>query len=264
MLGGFLLRTVNDHLGREVTYSYPPKKIVSFVPAITDTMYNLQLENEVVGRTRFCIYPKGKVEQAVNVGGTKDFKLNRVDELQPDLIICEKEENTREMVEELEKHYPVYCFEVQTVADSLRMIEDLGNITNRKEQAKKLREDIDQSLRSLPKLFSGKRAAYVIWQNPFMVVGKDTYINSVLETIGLTNPFSKKEGRYPEVTEEDFRNEKLDYIFLATEPFPFRNEHVKIFNEINPEANTQIIDGEMFWYGVKMLEAVPYLKEKFS
>lgn len=258
------MRTVTDHLGREVTFSYPPKKIISFAPAITDTMFHLGLDREVVGRTRFCIYPKGKVEKAVNVGGTKDYKIERVKNLEPDLIIVEKEENTREMVEELEKYYPVYCFEVQNVNDALQMITDLGDITDRKDRALTLRQKIIEAFDTLPKLFSGKRAAYVIWQNPYMVVGKNTYINSVLETIGLTNPFTEKEGRYPEVTEEDFRNAQLDYIFLATEPYPFRDEHVKQFNEIKPEANTQLIDGEMFWYGVKMLEAVPYLKKKFS
>lgn len=258
------MRSVIDHLGREVTYTFPPRKIISFQPAITETMYHLHLENEIVGRTRFCIYPKDKIEKAVNVGGTKDFKLDRIHDLKPDLIICEKEENTREMVEELEKHYPVYCFEVQTVDEALQMLIDLGDITDRKKEANQLRNDIISSFKTLPQLFSGKTAAYVIWQNPYMVVGKDTYINSVLTSIGLTNPFTEKEGRYPEVTVDDFRNEELDYIFLASEPYPFRDEHVKQFNEINDKANTQLIDGEMFWYGVKMLEAVPYLKNKFT
>src|SRR5690606_15967898 len=247
-----------------VSFSYPPKKIVSFVPAITNTMFHLGLEKEIVGRTRFCKYPEGKAEKALNVGGTKDFKLERVKALEPDLIICEKEENTREMVEELETHFPVFCFEVQTVEDALDMIVDLGDITDRKVQAGQLRQKIVAAFDTLPKLFSGTRAAYVIWQNPYMVVGKDTYINSVLETVGLTNPFVKKEGRYPTVTEDDFKNEQLDYIFLATEPFPFRDEHVNHFHKMNPNANTQLIDGEKFWYGVTMLELVPYLKNKFS
>lgn len=257
------MKTVNDHLNRKVSFSFPPKKIISFAPAITDTLYHLELDEEIVGRTRFCKYPVGKVEKAMNVGGTKDFKIDRVHELNPDLIIVEKEENTREMVEELEKHYPVYSFEVQTVDDALNMIRDLGMITNREKQAEKLRQEIIDALRTLPKLFSGKKATYVIWQNPYMVVGKDTYIQSLLKTIGLTNPFTSREGRYPAVTEDDFRNESLDYIFLATEPFPFRDQHVKQFEKLNPDANVQIIDGEMFWYGVKMLESVPYLKNKF-
>lgn len=258
------MKTVTDHLNRTVTYSYPPKKIVSFAPAITDTLYALGLNKEIVGRTRFCKYPADKVKYALNVGGTKDMKIERIHDLQPDLIIVEKEENTREMVEELEKYYSVYSFEIQNVDDALNMITDLGNITNRDKEAETLRGQIIDALQSLPKLFAGKMATYVIWQNPYMVVGKDTYIQSMLETIGLTNPFTKKEGRYPTVSEDDFRHESLDYIFLATEPYPFRDEHIERFKQLNQKANVQIIDGEMFWYGVKMLEAVPYLKRKFS
>src|SRR5690625_4353163 len=101
-----VMQRVTDNLGRDITYTYPPKRIISLDPAITETLFHLGLEDEVVGRTRFCIHPKGKVEQAVNVGGTKDMKIERIHDLKPDLIIAEKEENTKDMVETLEADYP--------------------------------------------------------------------------------------------------------------------------------------------------------------
>lgn len=144
------MKTVTDQLGREITYSFPPKIIISFAPAITETLFSLKLQNEIVGRTRFCIHPKGIVEKAVNVGGTKDLKIERIHELKPDLIIVEKEENTKEMVEQLEGHYPVYAFEVQTVTDALMMIETLGSVVDRTTQADALVYDIQQAFTSFP------------------------------------------------------------------------------------------------------------------
>ncbi len=258
------MKTVTDHLGREVTFSFPPKKIVSFAPAITQTLFSLQLDEEIVGRTRFCKYPEDKVENVLNVGGTKDFKLDRVHSLKPDLIIMEKEENTKEMVEELAQHYPVYVFEVQSVEDALQMIVDLGTITDRYLQAESLRNGIRSMLDTLPRQQEGKKASYVIWQRPYMVVGKNTYINSVLETLGFENPFISYEGRYPSVSEEDFAKAKLDYIFLASEPYPFQDSHVEEFQTQFPETTVKRIDGEMFWYGAMMLDAVPYLASFFS
>lgn len=255
------MRTVTDHLGREVNYAFPPKRIVSFAPAITETMYRLNLDKEVVGRTGFCIHPKGRVEHAKKVGGTKQVKIDRVHELQPDLIIVEKEENTKEMVEQLEKHYPVYCFEVQTVDDAYRMILDLGDITDRRQEAAQLESDIKSAFQELPNIV-GTRVAYVIWKNPYMVAGGDTYINSLLQKIGFTNAFETFEGRYPAVTEEDFQQANLDYIFLATEPYPYREKHLGTFQAMMPLTKPDLIDGEMFWYGGRMLDAVAYFNKK--
>lgn len=255
------MRKVTDHLGREANYAFPPKRIVSFAPAITETMYRLDLDAEVVGRTGFCIHPKGRVDGAKKVGGTKQVKIDRVHELQPDLVIIEKEENTKEMVQQLEQHYPVFCFEVQTVDNAYRMIRDLGDITNRPEKAQNLEHNIKSAFQKLPNI-TGTRAAYVIWKNPYMVAGGDTYINSLLQKIGFTNPFETFDGRYPEVTVEDFQEANLDYIFLATEPYPFKEKHLAEFQAMSPAAKSDIIDGEMFWYGGRMLDAVSYFNEK--
>ncbi|WP_096270914.1 ABC transporter substrate-binding protein [Paucisalibacillus globulus] len=252
--------TITDHLGRTVTFSHPPQRIISLVPAITETMYHLDLENTIVGRTRFCKFPQEKVQKAKNIGGTKEIKLDRINQLKPDLIIVEKEENTKEIVETLEKYYPVFVFEVQKEQDVYRMIHDLGRLTDRKNESNQLVREIQHRFDSLPKV-NGKSAAYVIWKNPYMVVGKDTYIQSILTKLGYINPFLSLSGRYPVISEEDFQHANLDYIFLATEPYPFREKHKKEFQAIVPQAKTIIMDGEMFWYGAKMLQAADYFKK---
>lgn len=256
-------RKVIDHLERTVEYSYPPKRIISLVPGITDTLYALQLENEIVGRTRYCIYPKDKVHGAVTIGGTKRIMLDKIRELQPDLIIAEKEENTKEIVETLEKEFPVFVAEVQNVSEVYRLISDLGTVMDRVIEAKNLQTAIQTGFESLP-TNHGNRVAYVIWKNPYMVVGNHTYIHSLLEKMGFVNAFSGYEGRYPVVTEEDFQNAKLDYLLLASEPFPFKEEHKTEFSEFIPNVEKVIIDGEMFWYGPRMIDTVEYFKTFFQ
>ncbi|CAM3178299.1 helical backbone metal receptor [Filibacter tadaridae] len=255
-------REVVDHLGRTVTYEYPPKRIISLCPGITETLFVLQLENEIVGRTRFCIFPKDKVKNVPAVAGTKDIKLEAIHEVKPDLIIVEKEENTKEIVETLEQYYPVFVAEVQTVDEAYRMIRDMGQLTDREKQAVSLVESIQDRFESFPSV-NGKRAAYVIWKKPYMVVGKDTYIQSILERMGFVNPFAQFEGRYPVVTAEDFQQAKLDYVLLASEPYPYKEKHKAEFQAIMPDTLPMLIDGEMFWYGAKMVEAVDYFKEQF-
>lgn len=257
------MHEVTDQLGRIVTYQFPPKKIISLCPGITETLYALGLEKEIVGRTRYCIFPKETVEGAAIVGGTKEIQLEKIKALHPDLIIVEKEENTQEIVDSLEKFFSVYVHEVQSIEDAHRMIDDLGDICNRQSAATQLTNTIQERFQSLPHV-GYKRAAYVIWQNPYMVVGKDTYINSLLEKMGFLNPFTGFPGRYPSITQEDFLAANLDYVFLASEPFSFKEKHKKKFQQMLPNSQVMMIDGEMFWYGGKMVEAATYFDEVFG
>lgn len=249
---------LTDHLGRQVTISIPPKRIISICPAITETLFALGLEKEIVGRTKYCIFPKGKVENVAIVGGTKEVNADAVRALQPDLIIAEKEENTKEIVLALEKIAPVFVMEVQKVADSYRLMETLGVLTNREEAASRLITSCQSSFPSHTD--KGINAAYVIWRKPYMVVGGTTYINDVLHTLGLHNPFESGESRYPMVTKEELIEANLDVLLLASEPFPYQEKHIAEFQSFLPDTRILLVDGEMFWYGAKMLEAGGYLE----
>lgn len=254
------MRTVKDALGRDVTYTYPPERIIALDPAITETLYHFGLDEKIVGRTRFCIHPKEKVKQAVNIGGTKDLKMERIHELNPDLILAEKEENTKEMVETLEEHYPVYVCEIQSVEDGINLIGELGDITCCPEEGRQLQLEVETAFSSLPAI-EPVRVAYMIWKRPYMAVGRDTYINHTLEKLGFVNAFATSTDRYPEVTEQDLQGAELDYIFLASEPYPFRDKNHAEFLSFLPDVTPVNIDGQMFWYGVRMLKAAEYFRE---
>src|SRR5699024_7931067 len=156
------------------------------------------------------------------------------------------------------------CLEVQTVDDALHMILDLGKLVDRVDSARLLYERIVEDFATFLSHYTRKRVAYVIWKDPYMVVGKNTYIQSLLERLGFVNPFLYYEGRYPEVTIEDLRAEALDYFLLASEPYPFREKHQEEFLKIDTNAMPLLVDGEMFWYGVKMLRAVEYFKMELA
>lgn len=257
------MKKIIDHLGREVVYSYPPKRIISLCPGITETLYTFQLAETIVGRTRYCIYPKDLVEQATIVGGTKQIEMEKIHQLQPDLVIVEKEENTEEIVKMIEAHYPVYVAEVQSVEGAYRMVRDIGMLTNRQQEANALMNQIEKSFSELPTV-NELRAAYVIWRKPYMVVGANTYINDVLNKMGFVNPFAESTERYPAVDRETLADAQLDYLFLASEPFPYSEKFFKEFEQFLPHTKLMIVDGEMFWYGAKMREAIPYFHQTFN
>ena len=249
---------VHDHLGRAVSYTFPPQRIISLCPAITETLFALGLKEEIVGRTQYCIFPANEVSTVPKVGGTKQIQLEKIEELQPDLIICEKEENTKEMVEQLAEHFPVYVAQVESVADAHRMIRDIGAVVNRLDEANTLSAQVTEAFSTLPK--HAGRAAYMMWRKPYMVVGAPTYIDSVLTTLGFINPFAHFEGRYPTVTVEDLQQAQLDFLFLSSEPFPFSDKHVKELAVHLPNTRIVLVDGEMFWYGARMQQGAQYFQ----
>ncbi|MEE1131235.1 MAG: helical backbone metal receptor [Caryophanon sp.] len=249
---------IQDELQRTIELHEPITRIVSLCPAITETLFALGVGHYVVGRTRFCIFPT-EASSVPAVGGTKDVNYDAIDALAPQLILCEKEENTKDIVNTLSKKYPVYVAQVETIAMAHTMIEKLGLLTNRVEAVSKLLNDITAT--SLPNM--NGRAAYMMWRKPYMVVGATTYISDVLETIGFTNPFTTHDGRYPTVTIEQLQDAQLDYLLLSSEPFPFAQKHIDELHSYLPNTRIQLIDGEMFWYGAKMKETATYLQNYF-
>jgi iron complex transport system substrate-binding protein len=252
-------KTFTDHVNRTVTCPFPPRRIISLCPSLTDTLFALGLGPYIVGRTQFCIHPAEQVTGVKRVGGTKQVKLNVIAELKPDLIIAEKEENPKDMVETLSQHYPVYVTDVESYADALRMIRDLGDITGTQTTAEKMVHDIEEGFSVLKSIKHEVRVAYLIWQKPYMAAGNHTYINAMLEKCGLINVCKNLSDRYPTVTEGDLREMAPDFIFLSSEPFPFAEAHREAFREQFPASIPLLVDGEMFsWYGARMIQAVPY------
>ena len=245
------------------TSSIPsPKKIISLVPSISELLYHLNLDKETIGITKFCIHPLSWKQSKQKVGGTKNINIQKIIELSPDLIICNKEENVKEQVEEIAKFFPVYLSDVNSYESALQMIEKVGEITGRKIEAenivKKIETNFEDELFTITK---NKRVAYLIWKDPYMTVGGDTFINDMLEKIGLINIYNN-EKRYPKITIQEVQQAKPDVILLSSEPYPFKEKHIAELKNHFSESHILLADGEMFsWYGSRMLLMPAYFKK---
>lgn len=247
-----------DQMQRAVELPAAPQRIVSLVPSQTELLYDLGLEDRVVGITKFCVHPKCWFYEKQRVGGTKQVKLERILDLKPDLIIGNKEENTRADIETLAKHYPVWMSDIEDLPDALAMIREVGHLVGKKEAAANLAQQIDSSFEALQQL-PPRRVAYFIWQKPLMVAAPQTFIDTILKRWGLQNCFAHKE-RYPVITLAELQEAQPDYIFLSSEPFPFKEKHLETFRATCPKAEVCLVDGELFsWYGSRLLKTVDYL-----
>jgi ABC-type Fe3+-hydroxamate transport system substrate-binding protein len=247
-----------DMLGREVIIPEKPQRIVSLVPSQTELLFDLGLDERVVGLTWFCIHPEEAVKSKTKIGGTKNLKLDKIRALKPDLIIANKEENERGQVEALAAEFPVWTSDIATVDDACEMIRRVGEITGTQEKGQEVASRIINGFSAL-QAASPLRTLYLIWREPYMSVGSDTFIHHTLDRIGLVNVCADR-TRYPELTAEEIKALTPDMILLSSEPYPFAEKHIRELEAIVPQADIRLVDGEMFsWYGSRLLKAADYL-----
>ena len=260
-MGILALKTYKDQLGREVQINGIPQKIISLVPSQTEFLIDLGLEDQIAGITKFCIHPKEVFIRKTRIGGTKKIDFNKIKKLSPDLIICNKEENQKEQIEILMESYPVWVSDIKTLEDAYEMMEKIGEITGREENASVIVNEIKSAFNLL---YQSKnpayKVAYFIWRNPYMVAASDNFIDHMLRTSGFMNVFRNHSLRYPSITIEELLPFNPDLIFLSSEPFPFSEKYIPEFQQAFPKAKIIVVDGEMFsWYGSRLRYAPSYL-----
>ena len=259
------MKIIKDQLGREITLKTQPKRIVSLVPSQTELLCDLNLENELVGITKFCVHPYHLKSTKTIVGGTKKVNFNKIKALNPDFILCNKEENTFEMIATLEKIAPTYISEVNTLEDALDLIKNLGEVLDRKAISQDLFEKIHFKLtdfKEFIKTKSTRKVAYFIWAKPWMVAANHTFINEMLLLNKFENIYQNR-SRYPEVDISKIRYEgDPEIIILSSEPFPFKDEHALEISTYTNRSITVFADGEMFsWFGSRLLKSFDYFKK---
>ena len=249
------MKAFTDQLRTTHTFETTPKRIVSLVPSQTELLYDLGLEEQIVGITKFCVHPFHFKSTKTIVGGTKNVKFEKIKALHLDIIIANNEENTKEIVDELNKICPVWVTDIVTIEDNLQMITDFGKLFNKRVEAQKWLDKINFGLQDFQQFIAIKetqKVAYFIWANPYMVAGNNTFINELLKLNKFENIYANREERYPEVIVQKMRIQgDPEIVFLSSEPFPFNDHHAK----------TVFVDGEMFsWYGTRLLKAFDYFK----
>ena len=259
-----------DQLGRIINLTNHPTRIISLVPSQTELLFDLGLETEVIGITKFCVHPRHWFRSKTRVGGTKTLNTAIIDSLRPDLIIANKEENTREEIESLATNYRVWISDVTNLESALQMISSVGHLTNRNNQAGEIANSIQKSFllltNQVQKLKYTAQTGYLIWRDPYMTVGGDTFINDMMKACGMKNIFENL-TRYPEIQIKQLQeagtsgSEVCDLLLLSSEPYPFYQKHIDELQVHLPNTRIELVDGEMFsWYGSRLLKAPAYFE----
>jgi ABC-type Fe3+-hydroxamate transport system substrate-binding protein len=241
-------------------------RIISLVPSLTEFLWALGLQEEVVGITKFCVHPNQWWREKKRVGGTKQLHLEVIASLEPTLIIANKEENTKDDIEWLQSKYEVLLTDINSLDDAFSYLLRIGVCVHKLEETKELLQEIKNSFAVTKNIGKGASFLYFIWQDPYFVVGPNTYIHALLSHFGFEN-YSAIE-RYPELQEVLSQKEKAsahpDYIFLSSEPYPFEEKHFKAIQQKFPLSKILLVDGEMCsWYGSRMLKVPGYMKALF-
>jgi len=249
-----------DDLGNEIHINFLPKKIVSLVPSITELLFDLGLNKEVVGITKFCERPNHWFKNKTRVGGTKTINIDKINAFNPDLIIANKEENDQKAIEQLQQKNPVWICDVKTWDDGLNMILKIGELTNTTPKANEIVTNIKTNFEQL-KTQAKTAATYLVWKEPLMVAGGDTFIDSMMQKAGFENIF-ESQNRYPQISLKQLQQKAPQFILLPSEPFPFKQKHLIELQKQLPNSKCVLVDGQMFsWYGSRMLHFTKYIND---
>ena len=235
-------------------------RVVSLVPSLTETL--LACGVDVVGRTRYCVHPAEVVQDISVVGGTKGVNWDKVMKLSPDLVVMDKEENTREMADSCP--FPWHATHITSIQSAGKELKGLAKRVSSSDL-----EDLASSWRALAaapdKIFTGwagfpgvesligdysaefDSLEYLIWRDPWMSVGPNTFIGSMLQKVGLSQYMCDHTKSYPELT--DKLPENGTFYMFSTEPYPF----ARYLDELAEKGfNGALVDGEFFsWFGIR-------------
>lgn len=260
--------TSRDQLGRAVQLASVPIRIVSLVPSQTELLFDLGLEGQIAGVTKFCVHPKEMSKDIRVVGGTKNPSMEKIRMLKPDLILANKEENRREDIEMLEEDFPVWISDVNDLGSACDLILSVGEMTDTSERATAIVEGIKTSFRRLSvdlkhRNQRKKKVVYLIWNDPVMAAGNNTFIDSMLTECGFENCIAGAGyNRYPELIGEHLIALNPDVVMLSSEPFPFGEKHITYFQNLLPLSQVIKVDGEMFsWYGSRLIKSAHYFQQ---
>jgi len=237
-------------------------RIISTVPSQTELLYDLGLDDEVIGITKFCIHPVHWKHSKEIIGGTKTLHIDKIACLKPDWILSNKEENIKEQIlDPLLANCQHYTSDVYDLDSALDMIKKIGMITQKTETSLQLIHEIQEAFSHLNKITPTRSCLYLIWKDPYMSVGGDTFIHQMLSLCGWQNVMATQQ-RYPTINWKDIQALAPQDILLSSEPYPFKEKHIEEIQYFLPEANVMLVDGTYFsWYGSRLRHSPQYFNQ---
>ncbi|MCS4240050.1 iron complex transport system substrate-binding protein [Myroides gitamensis] len=255
-----------DQLGREHRFEQMPKRIVSLVPALTEILFDLGLEDELVGITTACMHPYHLRVTKATIGEVNKVEVEQIKLLQPDIIIASPAENTLEEIERLKGICPIWLVDVRTMDQNIQLIEALGQLFNKRTEARKWidklqfgQKDLMDFVRDKP----GFKVAYFVGKDPFVVAGEGTFVQELLTLNKFENVYAVRTEQYPEVEIRKIRIQgDPELVFLSSIPYAFQEEDAFEIGRFTHHGKTIFVEGEMFsWYGTRVSKAFDYFKQ---
>ena len=252
---------VEDALGRQFDFDTAPRRIVSLVPSITETLFAFGLDDAVVGATDYCVHPGDRLAQGPRVGGTKNVRVDEVVALEPELVIANREENRRRNVEALEaRGLRVFVTYVRTLTEAVRDLGTLGRIMRCHAKAAAIARELDAALAEVGGA-PAPRVLALIWKKPWMTFNADTFAHDLSSASGGRNPFADAAARYPRISEAELAAVDPEVILLPTEPYAFGEEDRRELGSLDCQAarngRVHVVEGELLsWYGPRMPRAL--------
>jgi len=239
-------------------------RIVSLVPSLTELLCQLGLRERLVGRTGFCIHPRDALRDVPRIGGTKDVDIERVRALAPTHVVVNVDENEKPTVERLAEFVPeIVVTHPITVDDNLALIESFGERFGVREIAQRMVERQREALhRVRTRRFAPVDVLYLIWKDPWMSIGRDTFIAHMLDTVALHSVVTDAQPRYPQVDDPSVDARGARVVLLSSEPYRFLERHRLALQRAAGRDSPMFatIDGEMTsWYGTRAIDGLHYL-----
>jgi ABC-type Fe3+-hydroxamate transport system substrate-binding protein len=249
-------------LGQTVVLRQAPHRIVSLVPSLTEALFAFGAGERVAGITRYCTEPAEGVATKTSVGGTKNVDVGAVKRLDPDLVIANAEENTREDIQDMVRAgLTVFVTYPRTVRQAVAELRTLGAITGTSGAADRTADECEQALAETHGSARTTRVFCPIWRNPWMTAGRDTYISDLITVCGGENVFSEAAERYPRIAPSEVRARRPQAVLLPDEPYRFSGKHRAEVIEMAPSARIHYVDGKLLcWYGPRIPEALRYFR----
>jgi ABC-type Fe3+-hydroxamate transport system substrate-binding protein len=258
--------TFVDDLGKTHVPASEPARIVSLVPSITELLFDLGLESEVVGRTRYCVHPRDKISSVTAIGGPKSPAIAKLRALSPTHVIAGVDENRRVDVDQIATFAPnVIVTDPEAPEDNLKLYRLLGSIFHKRRAAERLCRAFQQGYNSLLEVAAGlpgQRVLYLIWRYPWMTVSRQTYISRMLSLVRWETVCSNPAERYPKITSPE-QLSHTEIVLFSTEPYPFSQRDVNGFRAEFPRIGRRLalVDGEMLcWHGSRAIKGLGYLR----
>jgi ABC-type Fe3+-hydroxamate transport system substrate-binding protein len=239
-----------------------PRRVVSLVPSTTESVCALGAADLLVGCTNYCTEPAEALQVVAKVGGTKNPQLSAILELEPDLVLCNAEENRAEDIERLAACVPTLVQTPRTVVEAADELRQLAVRLGRLDEVEPflLRIEARIAEAEVAALQSPRRRVYyAVWRKPWMTVSGDTFIHDVLHLCGAESVGAGDSGRYPAVEPREAVARGVDLVLLPSEPWEFdRAQRDEVAaSGVFGDAEVALCDGRDFcWHGARMADGL--------